>query len=264
MEQGIEHAAHAPRLSLLTDADIDHAPDTCAAGGAGRERQPVLISLMAKLRCESFAERAADPRLRLLLPDAVPVRLGERAAPEDRRGAGGCMLVRRDALERAGGIDAIRTALIDDCALGALMKRQGPIWLGLTERVAQHPALSGIARHRARMVSRSAYAQLRYSPLLLAGTVAGMASSISRRRFWRSSATASARGSASLPGRDDALLPADAALLPPLAALGCGSAGDRRLSTRLFTLQSAFQHLRGRGGMWKGAASGRARDALMS
>src|SRR5262249_51226879 len=87
---------------------------------------------------------------------------------------GGCMLVRGDALQMAGGIDAIRNALIDDCSLAKLLKAQGPIWLGLTERVHStrpYPAIEDIRR----MVARCAYAQLRYSPLLLAGTVAGMA-----------------------------------------------------------------------------------------
>ena len=84
------------------------------------------------------------------------------------------MLVRSDALKAAGGIDAIRNALIDDCSLAKLLKAQGPIWLGLTERVHStrpYPDFEDIRR----MVSRSAYAQLRYSPLVLAGTVVGMA-----------------------------------------------------------------------------------------
>ena len=87
--------------------------------------------------------------------------------------AGGCMLVRADALAKAGGIETIRTALIDDCALAKALKAQGPIWLGLTDRVHSirpYPAFADIRR----MVARSAYAQLHYSPLLLAGTVAGM------------------------------------------------------------------------------------------
>ena len=88
--------------------------------------------------------------------------------------AGGCMLVRRDALHDAGGMAAIRGALIDDCALAKLLKAHGPIWLGLTERVRSIRAYPAVADIR-RMVSRTAYAQLRYSPLLLAGTVLGLA-----------------------------------------------------------------------------------------
>ncbi len=84
------------------------------------------------------------------------------------------MLVRRDVLRQAGGMAAIRDALIDDCALGKNLKSFGPIWLGLTERVRSIRAYPAIADIR-RMVTRSAYAQLRYSPLLLAGTVVGLA-----------------------------------------------------------------------------------------
>ena len=102
------------------------------------------------------------------------------------------MLVRREVLAKAGGMAAIRNALIDDCALAKKLKAHGPIWIGLTNRVHSvraYPALEDI-RH---MVSRTAYAQLRYSPLLLAGTVFGFGDYVSRaccpRRFcdglWR-------------------------------------------------------------------------------
>jgi hopene-associated glycosyltransferase HpnB len=167
--------------------------------------------------------------------------------------AGGCMLVRRDSLEKAGGIGAIRGALIDDCTLGALLKRQGPVWLGLTYRSRSIRPYRGFAPVAA-MISRSAYAQLRYSPVLLAGTVLGMAlvylappalavfgAGLARwlglgawaimaltfqpmLRFYRRS-------------------PLWGVALPGIAAfyLGC-------------TMLSAWQHLRGRGGMWKGRA----------
>ena len=73
---------------------------------------------MVKLRCESLAERWLTPGLRLLLPDALPLRLGERPGARIAAAAGGCMLVRREALGAAGGLEAMRSALIDDCALG--------------------------------------------------------------------------------------------------------------------------------------------------
>src|SRR5581483_11781623 len=88
--------------------------------------------------------------------------------------AGGCMLADRGALAAAGGCAAIRTAVIDDCALGAILKQQGPIWLGLTHgarSIRPYESLGQIGR----MVSRSAYAQLGYSPLALAGTLVGLA-----------------------------------------------------------------------------------------
>ena len=83
------------------------------------------------------------------------------------------MLARREALERAGGIDVIRGEIIDDCALGRALKAQGPIWLGLTERASSIRPYNGMAEIRA-MVARSAYAQLGYSPLALLGTFVGM------------------------------------------------------------------------------------------
>src|SRR5262249_46449680 len=85
-----------------------------------------------------------------------------------------CMLAEREALERAGGVAAIRAEVIDDCALGVLMKRQGPIWLGLTHRARSIRPYEGLGQI-GRMVSRSAYAQLGYAPLALVGTVAGRA-----------------------------------------------------------------------------------------
>src|SRR5262249_41451339 len=88
--------------------------------------------------------------------------------------AGGCMLVRADALKRAGGIESIRSALIDDCSLAEKLKAVGPTWLGLTNRVVSIRRYDDFDEVR-KMISRSAYAQLKYSPLLLAGVTLGMA-----------------------------------------------------------------------------------------
>ena len=107
------------------------------------------------------------------------------------------MLVRADALRQAGGIEAIRGALIDDCALAKMLKARGPIWLGLTERVHSIRPYPDIEEIR-RMVARSAYAQLRYSPLLLAGTVVGHGADLSgaaaARRCSRSGTRAGCSG----------------------------------------------------------------------
>src|SRR5262249_35003902 len=87
--------------------------------------------------------------------------------------AGGCMLLRREALEHAGGIAAVKNALIDDCALAALLKKKGAIWLGLadaTASVRRYPRIADVWR----MVARTAYTQLHHSPLLMLGTVLGM------------------------------------------------------------------------------------------
>ena len=142
--------------------------------GIARTKNRGLTSLMVKLRCQSRPERSLAPSFVLFFQMLYPFAWVKIRGRGIAGAAGGCMLVRREALDAAGGLGAMRDALIDDCALGALIKGQGPIWLGLTEGVDSIRAYSSFAEFR-RMISRSAYAQLRYSPLLLAGTIAGMA-----------------------------------------------------------------------------------------
>jgi hypothetical protein len=165
--------------------------------------------------------------------------------------AGGCMLVRADVLRKAGGIEVIRGALIDDCALAKALKAHGPIWLGLTERVHSvrpYPALADIRR----MVVRSAYAQLHYSSLLLMGTVAGMVvtylvppfaaifgSGIVRMVGLATWALMALTFQPTL--RFYRLSPLWGVALPAIA-----------LQYTLYTLDSAYQYVRGRGGTWKG------------
>ena len=177
VKQGIDAAMALPQppdYLLLTDADIVHAPDSVTRLVAHAEAKSlVLTSLMVKLRCESLAERANIPAFIFFFQMLYPFSWVNRPQSQVAAAAGGCMLVRADVLRQAGGIEVIRGALIDDCALAKALKAHGPIWLGLTERVHSirpYPALGDIRR----MVARSAYAQLRYSPLLLSGTVAGM------------------------------------------------------------------------------------------
>ncbi len=175
LKRGIAAAEPSrPDFFLLTDADIVHAPDTLgwlvARSVSGRF---VLTSLMAKLRCDSLAERSHVPAFVYFFQMLFPFSWVRQPHSGVAAAAGGCMLVRADALARIGGIASIRNALIDDCTLAAKLKRVGPIWIGLTERVRSirpYATMSDVKQ----MVSRSAYAQLRYSPLLLAGTAAGM------------------------------------------------------------------------------------------
>ena len=178
VKQGVDAAQAAsapPDYLLLSDADIVYAPEVLGGLVArAASNKLVLTSLMVKLRCESFAERSLIPAFIFFFQMLYPFPWVNNPGGTTAAAAGGCMLVRSDALKTAGGIDAIRNALIDDCSLAKLLKAQGPIWLGLTERVHSsrpYPDFEDIRR----MVSRSAYAQLRYSPLLLAGTVVGMA-----------------------------------------------------------------------------------------
>ena len=195
--------------------------------GAGRGRRLVLTSLMVKLRCETFAERAFIPAFVFFFQMLYPFAWVNDPKSGMAAAAGGCMLVRRDALRAAGGIEAISNALIDDCALGRKLKSVGPIWLGLTDRVRSlraYPHLGDIRR----MVSRSAYDQLHYSPLLLIGTVVGMALVYLVPPFFAffgRAAQPDSRGARLC--ADGFGLPADPALLSPLTVLGPCAAGDR-------------------------------------
>jgi hopene-associated glycosyltransferase HpnB len=251
--QGVERAGAKPQYLWLTDADIEHAPDTLSTLVArGEANNLALVSLMAKLRCDSFAERALIPAFVFFFQMLYP--FGSVNKPKGIGGAaGGCMLVRRDALERAGGIAAIRTALIDDCTLGALLKKQGRIWLGLTDRSRSIRPYDG-AGVIAAMISRSAYAQLGYSPLMLVGTLVGLALVYGAPPALALFGTGVAR----LAGLAAWVLmaisfqpiarfyrrsPLWGVALPLIAAFYAGC-----------TLLSAWQHMRGRGGMWKGRA----------
>jgi hopene-associated glycosyltransferase HpnB len=174
--QGIAAAEKLrPEYLLFTDADIEHAPDTLTwlvrQSSAG---QFVLTSLMAKLRCESLAERTDVPAFIYFFQMLFPFSWVSQPGSTTAAAAGGCMLVRADALAGVGGIASIRNSLIDDCSLAAKMKTTGPIWLGLSDRVHSIRPYETFSDVR-RMISRSAYAQLRYSLLLLAATLAGMA-----------------------------------------------------------------------------------------
>jgi glycosyltransferase involved in cell wall biosynthesis len=149
VSQGIAAAeASHPEYLLLTDADIEHMPDTVsrlvARSVNGRF---VLTSLMAKLRCVSLAEKCHVPAFIYFFQMLYPFAWVSRADSSTAAAAGGCMLVRADALAKVGGIASIRGALIDDCSLAAKLKTVGPIF-GLTNR-AQHPAVPSLCRCRA-------------------------------------------------------------------------------------------------------------------
>jgi hopene-associated glycosyltransferase HpnB len=258
-QQGVEAASdvpHPPSYLLLTDADISHAPDSLSTLVARAQSGGyVLTSLMAKLRCESLAERVFIPAFIFFFQMLYPFAWSNNPRRATAAAAGGCMLVRRDALAKAGGMAAICGALIDDCALAKKLKAHGPIWIGLTNRARSaraYPAIRDI-RH---MVSRTAYAQLRYSPLLLAGTVFGLAMTYLAPVALAVFATGSARflGIAAWALMALAFQPTLrfyrrsglwGFALPAIAA-----------TYMAFTLDSAYQHARGRGGMWKGRAQG--------
>jgi hopene-associated glycosyltransferase HpnB len=246
--QGIAHSG-APDYLLLTDADIVHAPGNLAGLLARAEREDYdLVSYMAELRCQSLAERALIPAFVffffLLYPPAW-IRNPRRAAAG---AAGGCILIRREMLERIGGLAAIRGELIDDCALARAVKRAGGrVWLGLsrsTESIREYGTFGEVAR----MISRTAFTQLRYSVAILAGTVLGLAfvyllppALALAGNFWGAAAWLMMSIAYSPVLRFYRLNPLWAPMLPIIAAfyMAC-------------TVASAIQYWRGGGGAWKG------------
>jgi hopene-associated glycosyltransferase HpnB len=160
---------------LFTDADISWAPTALRDLVAGAEADDrALLSQMALLRAETRWERVIVPAFVYFFAQLYPFRKVNDPRSGTAAAAGGCMLVRRSALEEAGGLEPIKGALIDDVALGTLLKRRGNrTWLGLTTHISSarpYPSLASLWH----MIARSAYVQLRYNPLLLAGTIAGL------------------------------------------------------------------------------------------
>ena len=260
----VDERPEKPAYLLFTDADIVYSPDVLSQLVArAQAKSLVLASLMVKLRCESFAERLFIPAFIFFFQMLYPFSWANDPRRATAAAAGGCMLVRRETLRDAGGLAAIRGALIDDCALAKLLKARGPIWIGLTERVHSIRAYPAVVDIR-RMVSRTAYAQLHYSPLLLAGTIAGLAltylAPVALALFadgiaqflgifvWASMALAFRPTS-----RFYGVSAFWGLALPAIAAIYMA-----------FTLDSAYQHARGRGGMWKGRAQAKVSEIAMS
>jgi hypothetical protein len=161
------------------------------------------------------------------------------------------MLVQRKALDVSGGIAAIRGALIDDCALAQNLKRVGAIWLGLTERVASLRAYPRVGDIR-RMVARSAYTQLRYSLFLLVATILGLALTYLVPPLTALLGTGVARGLGVITWAMMAVAFAPTLRLYRLSPLWGLALPAIALAYMAFTIDSAYQHVRGRGGLWKG------------
>nr|WP_202918331.1 glycosyltransferase [Streptomyces cavernae] len=249
--------ARTPEYLLLTDADIAHGPDSlrelvAAARSGGYD----LVSQMARLRVETLWERLVVPAFVYFFAQLYPFRWIAVRGSRTAAAAGGCVLLRTGAAERAGVPDVIRHAVIDDVALAKAVKRTGGhLWLGLADRVDSmrpYPRLHDLWR----MVSRSAYAQLRHNPLLLTGTVLGLALvylvppvALLVGAVAGSAVTAAAGGLAWLvmtatyvPMLRYYRQPVRFAPLLPFTAL----------LYLLMTVDSAVQHYRGRGSAWKG------------
>jgi hopene-associated glycosyltransferase HpnB len=176
MHQGIEYArAFNPEWLMLADADVLHGAETVASLGLiAAQGDYDLVSFMVKLHCESLPEKLLIPPFVYFFFMLYPPAWIRDARRSTAGAAGGCMLVRAETLARAGGLEAIRGAVIDDCSLARLLKRHGGrLWIGLTDQsqsLRRYDTFSDIEH----MVSRTAFNQLKHSSLLLLGTIAGM------------------------------------------------------------------------------------------
>ena len=258
MSQGVSRASEiAPGADfyLFCDADIVHDGSNLRRLAAqAAQGNSDLTSIMVKLDARGFWERFLIPPFvfffQMLYPFAH-VNRGRCFAA-----AGGCMLVRRQALEAAGGLAGIHDTLIDDCALAALLGRNGcTLWLGLSSQTRSARAYGGLSGVW-NMVARTAYTQLNYSPFNLVGAVLGMflvylvpPLLLIGYGLHHDPATALLGGAAYglMIGVYSPTLrfyegPRTAALFLPIAAL---------LYTAM-TVDSAWRHWRGVGGGWKG------------
>jgi hopene-associated glycosyltransferase HpnB len=179
VESGVRAAERsaegAPEWWWLSDADVLQAPDSLARLVAKGEAEKLdLVSLMVKLDRGQGWNALLVPAFVYFFQQLYPFPRVNDPRSSAAAAAGGCLLVRADALARAGGIESLRSEVIDDCALGRAIKRGGKIWLGLADReesIRPYRDLDDVWN----MVARSAYTQLNHSPLLLAGTLAGLA-----------------------------------------------------------------------------------------
>lgn len=260
VQQGIEQAALLhPEFFLLTDADIEHSPENVATlvriAEAGNYD---LASYMVKLHCRSLAEKLLIPAFVFFFFLLYPPKWIRDPRRKTAGAAGGCMLIRPAALERAGGIAAIRQEIIDDCALARAVKRTGgKVWLGLTADAHSLRAYNTFAEIES-MIARTAFNQLRHSAWLLLGTVLGILLVFVLPLVLLASRSALLVG---IGGAAYLLL--SAAYLPmtrfyrlsPFWALTlpCGA-----VFYMFATVHSAVMYWSGRGGEWKG----RAQDAL--
>jgi hopene-associated glycosyltransferase HpnB len=176
MQQGVESAGlQEPEYFWFTDADIEHAPDTLRRVVQRAEREKLdLVSLMALSQVNSLSEHLLIPPflyffLKLYPPSWIASAKGKTAGA-----AGGCVLLKREALDRMGGLAAIRGEVIDDCTMALAVKRTGGgLWMGLTRKSVSLRTYTTFTEIKD-LIARTAFTQLGYSTLLLAGTLLGM------------------------------------------------------------------------------------------
>ena len=258
MEQGVQTASELkPDYFLLTDADIEHDPSNLRRLVAKAETQKLdLVSIMVRLRCQSFWEQLLIPAFVFFFQKLYPFTWVNNPKKAIAAAAGGCILIHREALNRIGGLQIIRQALIDDCSLAKAVKSsQGKIWLGLstfTISLRPYDSLKTIWD----MVARSAYTQLNYSPLLLVGSLLGMTLVYLLPPIGIIWGAVLGNWMITLSAFIGYLL-MTFAYLPMIRFYKCSPIFAFSLPIiaflyTLMTVDSALQHWQGRGGTWKG------------
>ncbi|HEX3537553.1 MAG TPA: glycosyltransferase [Stellaceae bacterium] len=252
MSEGVAAArALDPDYLLLTDADIVHGRQELAGLVARAESGYDLVSLMVRLNCRSLWERLLIPAFVFFFFKLYPPRWVADRTSRTAAAAGGCILVRPAALDRIGGIDRIRSEIIDDCALARRIKHGGAVWLGATaetQSIREYTSWRPIWD----LVARCAFAQLQYSAVLLALMVIGMAALYLAPPLL----LLSGNPAAMLLGAIAWLIMA-AAFVPMLRLYKCSVWFGLLLPViagfyTAATIASAVQFWRGRGGSWKG------------
>lgn len=255
---------------LLTDADVEHGPRNVVRLVRKAEHEELdLTSLMVRLDASRGWARLLIPAFVYFFMQLYPFPRVNTPAARTAGAAGGCMLVRGDALHRIGGIEALKAEVIDDCALGRAVKKGGPIWLGLSTSERSIRPYAGLGEIWA-MVARSAYTQLRFNPVFAFGTTVGLAllfvAPVAALLGW----LAHGDGAAALLGLSAWAVMA-ATFAPTVALYHRGPAvaawaAALPLAGILYgamTLDSVRRHHAGRGAEWKGrvgAGAGEARS----
>ena len=254
LAQGIA-ASRAPVL-LLTDADIVHDPRHLSALVARLEQpRAEMVSEMVRLNCTSLAERALVPAFVYFFQLLYPFARVNDPRSTVAAASGGTVLIRREALERIGGLEAIRGALIDDVTLAKAVKQSGALYLGhsgLATSIRPYPHFKDIWH----LIARTAFTQLKHSGVVLVLTLLGLA------LVWLVPVAAAAfgHGATRIAGlaayglsavsyaptlKRYGRSPLYALLLPLIALFYMGA-----------TVGSALRHWFGAGASWKGRAYG--------
>jgi hopene-associated glycosyltransferase HpnB len=269
MEQGVQRAQMLePDYILLTDADIQHPPENLGQlVTKAKQEQRQMVSLMVLLRCQSFWEKLLIPSFVFFFQKLYPFAWVNNPTRSTAAAAGGCILIQRETLNQIGGIQTVRQALIDDCALASAVKRgerqkaegggleTGNIWLGLSQDTRSLRAYDSLQTIWD-MVARTAYTQLNYSPLLLLGTLIGMTLIYLVPPIAAIAGLATGNSAIALAGWAGWAL-MTLAYLPTVRLYGISPVWATCLPFiaflyTLMTLDSALRHWRGQGGAWKG------------